>query len=101
MADVIKQRKNDLTNDEVVSAKTFMKQLANEYEDMMFLSNGISDKDNQEKARSYAKDLRTLVRECDRAASKRDFDYIIDTYPKTAADLDDFFAQMQDIPDEL
>lgn len=101
MIEVIKQRKNELTNDELVSAKTFIKQLANEYEDLMFLSNGIADSEKQAKARSSAKDLRTLLRECDRAATKRDFDYIIDTYPKTAADLDDFFAQMQDIPDEL
>jgi hypothetical protein len=79
----------------------FIKQFANEYSDFELLSKGILDKSSQEKALLAAKDFKANMRECDRALSSNDLNKVLDLYPRTAKDIEEFFSYMQDIPDEI
>ena len=78
-----------------------MKQLANEYSDMELLGKGIMDPAKAESAKSIAKNFRKQIRECDDAASEKNFAKILEIYPTTATELKDFLGLMQDVPDEI
>lgn len=68
---------------------------------MDLLSKGIQDEKKVAEAKRIAKEFRKLVRQCDDAASNKEFAKIIQIYPQTSALLNDFLALLQDVPDEI
>ena len=103
LAGNIKARQTDIegSEQETQGIKIFLKQLANEYGDMELLGQGILDKDKSTQAIAIAKTFRKQIRECDDAASVKNFAKVLEIYPTTAAELKDFIGLMQDIPDEI
>ena len=101
LGETVRLRSNEFTTEEVLGLKSFLKLLANEYSDMELLSTGIQDKTKATQAIAAAKEFRKIVRECDNAASDRDFKSIIEKYPKTVELLNTFLDSMKDVPDEL
>lgn len=101
MADTIKTRNTEIDDNEVLNIKRFLKQLANEYEDMELLGGGIQDESKATDAKRIAKEFRKQIRQCDDAASIRDFNKIVEIYPQSAALLTDFLGLLQDVPDEI
>jgi len=101
LASTIKLRANELSEQEVLGIKAFLKALANEYGDLELLSGGIQDDTRKKAAISDAKEFRKLIRQCDDAASAGDFNKINELYPVTAALLNSVLSSMQDVPDEL
>ena len=101
LAQTIGDRRSELSDQEVLGIKAFLKQLANEYGDMKLLSRGIVDTDKAEHALSIAREFRQTIRKCDDAASDRDFDKILELYPRSAQMLVDYLEALQDVPDEL
>ena len=79
----MKGRTVQMDDKEIVGTKLFLKQLANEYNDMTLLSKSILDSTKAEKAKDIAKDFRTRVRDCDDAMTNGDTSKIIDNYPST------------------
>lgn len=86
---------------EVANIKYFMKDLMNSYQDMMLLANGVTDKDKSAQAKEIAKEFRVNIRECDKAATSKDFEVINSMYPKTKQEIADFLDLLRDVPDEL
>lgn len=86
---------------ELLGVKFFLKQLANEYNDMDLVSRGILDKDKAAQAKELAKQFRVEIRECDDALSSGNVQKIIDKYPTSSKKMSDFLALLQDVPDEL
>ena len=68
---------------------------------MELLGNGIPDAKKADEARRISKDFRKAVRQCDDAASDKNFAKIIEIYPQTASLLNDYLSLLQDVPDEL
>lgn len=108
MASSFKSRSNQLDDREVINLKFFLKQLANEYYDMDLLSGSITDSSKAEQAKAIAKSFRAKMRELDDKASaastegdKTIKDSIVDAFPQTSAQLNDFLVLLQDVPDEL
>jgi hypothetical protein len=101
VADTIKTRNTEIDENEVLNIKRFLKQLANEYEDMELLGGGIQDASKATDAKRIAKEFRKQIRQCDAAASSRDFNKIVEIYPQSAALLTDFLGLLQDVPDEI
>jgi len=97
----IKLRSAEISDEETQNIKRFLKQLANEYSDMELLGNGIPDAKKADEARRISKDFRKAVRQCDDAASDKNFAKIIEIYPQTASLLNDYLSLLQDVPDEL
>lgn len=101
LANSIKSRSTEIDERETQGIKVFLKQLANEYSDMDLLGRGIMDPAKAESAKTIAKDFRKQIRECDDAASEKNFAKILEIYPTTATELKDFLGLMQDVPDEI
>lgn len=101
MSVTISERKNELSNKELLGIKGFLKQLANEYSDMELLMRGITDPQKAADAKTIAKDFRKKIRECDDAVGDGNLDKVIELYPTTAKQLTDFLLLLQDVPDEL
>lgn len=101
LAATVKSRSAEMSQQEVLGMKAFLKQLANEYRDMQLLGTGITDKDKQQQSMEVAKEFRKIIRECDDAASDNNFNKIMELYPRSAELLDSFLALLQDVPDEL
>jgi len=101
LAGSIKARSTEIDEQETQGIKIFLKQLANEYGDLELLSKGILDPTKAETAKSIAKTFRKQIRECDDAASERNFAKILEIYPATAKELSDFLGLLQDVPDEI
>lgn len=101
LANSIQSRKNEVSQSEILGIKLFLKGLANEYYDMDLLLGSISEPSKAAEAKTLAKEFRTTVRACDDAATNDNLDKIIELYPKTKAQMKDFFALLQDVPDEL
>ena len=101
LAGSIKARASEIDEKETQGIKIFLKQLANEYGDLELLSKGILDPTKAETAKSLAKTFRKQIRECDDAASDRNFAKILEIYPSTATELKDFLELLQDVPDEI
>lgn len=101
VADTVRTRKDSMDDKEKLNIKFFLKQLANEYYDMDLLSNSIGDKSKADQAKLIAKDFRVLVRSCDDAVSAGNLGKIDELYPKTSEQLNEFFALMSDVPDEI
>jgi hypothetical protein len=101
LANSIKSRTSEIDERETQGIKVFLKQLANEYSDMELLGKGIMDPAKAESAKSIAKNFRKQIRECDDAASEKNFAKILEIYPTTATELKDFLGLMQDVPDEI
>ena len=101
LANNLKSRDYKISEEEVIGTKLFLKQLANEYNDMEFLSKAITDAEKVKQAKAIAKDFRIKVRECDDAASAGNLAKVGENYPITASELDQFFDLLKDVPDEL
>lgn len=101
LASSVQVRKSEMDQKEVLGIKFFLKQLANEYYDMDLLSNTIADKEKATAAKALAKEFRSLVRECDDAASDNNLDKLLENYPKTAKQITNFLDLLSDVPDEL
>ena len=101
LAKSVQNRGDQMDEKEVLAIKLFLKQLANEYYDMDLLISGILDPTKASEAKSLAKDFRTLIRQCDNAASDGNLNKIVEVYPKTSNELKDFLALLQDVPDEI
>lgn len=101
LANSIKSRQSEIDEKEIQGIKIFLKQLANEYYDMETVSKGILDPAKAEQAKEIAKTFRKQIRECDDAASDGNVGKVVELYPTTASELKDFFALLQDVPDEI
>jgi hypothetical protein len=101
LADNLKERNYEIDGKEVSGTKMFLKQLANEYSDMDFLSRSITDSEKRTQAKEVAKHFRIKVRECDDAASNGNLAKIGENYPVTSGDLSKFFELLSDVPDEI
>ena len=101
LVDTIRPRIETVDDKEITSIKLFLKQMANEYYDMELLSNSITDKAKASEAVALAKKFRTEMRTLDDAASKGNVQALIDAYPATAKEMQDFFDLLSDVPDEL
>lgn len=101
LTDAIRPRIDTVDDKEVTSIKLFLKQLANEYYDMELLSNSIMDKTKAAEAVALAKNFRAEMRALDDAASKGNVRAVLDAYPATAKELQDFLDMLNDVPDEL
>ena len=101
LAESVKPRVAEIEEKEIQGIKIFLKQLANEYYDMELLSKGIIDSTKKESAKSIAKEFIKNIRDCDDAASNGNIAKLVETYPTTATELKDFFALLQDVPDEI
>jgi hypothetical protein len=101
LAKSVESRKDEMDQKEVLAIKLFLKQLANEYYDMDLLSSGMTDSTKAERGKALAKEFRGLIRQCDDAASDNNLGKIVELHPTTSTQLKDFFALMQDVPDEL
>jgi hypothetical protein len=101
LANSIKSRQAEIDEKEIQGIKIFLKQLANEYYDMELVGKGILDPAKAEKAKEIATVFRKQIRECDDAASAGKLERIVELYPTTAGELKDFFALLQDVPDEI
>lgn len=86
---------------ELMAIKVFLKQLANEYNDLIVLSNGIVDGEKRTQAKDLAKVFRVQIRECDDAVSAGNLGKILENYPVTAKELNTFLEFLQDVPDEI
>ncbi len=101
VADSVQKRGKEMEQNEILSVKLFLKQLANEYNDMILLSKGVTDTDNQNKAKEIAKDIKVKMKKMDDALTNNDLQVLLDNYPSTKQGLIDFFGYLQDVPDEL
>ena len=101
LAKSVESRGNQMDDKEILAIKLFLKQLANEYYDMDLLVSGVLDPKKAAEAKAIAKDFRSLIRQCDDAASDGNLKKILEVYPKTSAELKDFLALLQDVPDEI
>ena len=101
LAENMKSRTVQMDDKEIVGTKLFLKQLANEYNDMNLLSKGILDTNKAEKAKGIAKDFRTRVRDCDDAMTNGDTSKIIDNYPITNNEINEFLELLSDVPQDL
>ena len=101
VADSVKKRGSEMDNMEIQQLKIFMKQLANEYSDMEFLSRGINSEKDRDTAKSVGKSLREEAREVDKALSDGKTSILTDKYPAMKKQIADFFALLSDVPDEL
>ena len=101
LADNMKTRTVKMDDKEIVGTKLFLKQLANEYNDMNLLAKGIQDPSKSEKAKEIAKDFRVKIRECDDAVIDGDTSKIIENYPITSSEIAEFLELLSDVPDEL
>mmetsp|Transcript_7957 Transcript_7957/g.13209 ORF Transcript_7957/g.13209 Transcript_7957/m.13209 type:complete len:210 (-) Transcript_7957:991-1620(-) len=101
LSDTIKSRSNEMSEQEVLGIKSFLKSLANEYSDMDLLSTGITDKEKAQEARNTAKEFRKVIRACDDAASDNNLAKITELYPESSNLLNKYLGFLQDVPDEL
>lgn len=101
VADSVQKRGKEMEQNEILSVKLFLKTLANEYNDMILLSKGVTDADNQVKAKEIAKDIKVKMKKMDDALTNNDLQVLLDNYPSTKQGLIDFFGYLQDVPDEL
>lgn len=101
LTDAIRPRIDAIDDKEITSIKLFLKQLANEYYDMELLSKSIMDKSKATEAVALAKNFRTEMRALDDAASKGNVRAVLDAYPATAKELQDFLDMLNDVPDEI
>ena len=101
LAENMKSRTVQMDDKEIVGTKLFLKQLANEYNDMNLLARGILDSSKAEKAKEIAKDFRVKVRECDDAMTDGNTNKIIENYPITSSEIAEFLELLSDVPDEL
>ena len=101
LAENMKSRTVQMDDKEIVGTKLFLKQLANEYNDMNLLAKGILDSSKAEKAKEIAKDFRVKVRECDDAMTDGNTNKIIENYPITSSEIAEFLELLSDVPDEL
>lgn len=101
VAETVRSRGTEMDDREKLNTKFFLKQLANEYYDMELLSKGILNPERAAQAKAIAKDFRQKVRECDDALDDGNVNKILDNYPGTSAELDEFLSLLQDVPDEL
>ena len=107
LADTVKNRVASTSTDtkiddkEITGIKIFLKQLANEYYDMDLLSKGIVDSTKVARAKEIAKDFRAKIRECDDSASNGNLNKIVENYPITSGEIQEFIDLMNDVPDEL
>ena len=90
-----------MDNVEIQTLKIFMKQLANEYGDMEFLSRSISNERDRESAKQIGKDLRVVAREVDKALSDQKVEVLTEKYPSMKKLMADFLTYLNDVPDEL
>lgn len=86
---------------EITGIKIFLKQLANEYYDMDLLSKSILGSEKVSRAKEIAKDFRSKIRQCDDSASNGDLNKIVEIYPLTNSEIQEFVDLMNDVPDEL
>ena len=91
VAESAKKRGNEMDNMEIQTLKIFMKQLANEYGDMEFLSRSINSEKDKEAAKQIGKDLRVVAREVDKALSDGRVERLAEEYPK----MNYFFITIQ------
>ena len=101
LVDALRPRVAEVESKEALNIKTFLKQLANEYYDLEVLSKSISDPAKAKLAMDLAKDFRAQMRANDDAASAGNIQKIVDSYPSTAKDLQDFLDLTSDVPDEI
>jgi len=101
LAEGLRPRVAEVDSKEALNIKTFLKQLANEYYDLEILSKSISDPAKAKVAMELAKDFRAQMRANDDAATAGNIQKIVDSYPSTAKDLQDFLDLTSDIPDEI
>ena len=97
----VKKRGAEMDNMEIQTLKIFMKQLANEYGDMEFLTRSINSEKDKEAAKQIGKDLRVVAREVDKALSDGRVERLAEEYPKMKKMVSDFLAYLSDVPDEL
>lgn len=96
-----KERGSEMDNMEIQTLKIFMKQLANEYGDMEFLSRSINSEKDREAAKQIGKDLRIVAREVDKALSDGKVEVLSEKYPEMKKMVSDFLDYLSDVPDEL
>ena len=101
VAESVKKRGSEMDNTEIQTLKIFMKQLANEYGDMEFLSRSINSEKDREAAKQIGKDLRVAAREVDKALSDQKVEVLTEKYPVMKKMVADFLAYLSDVPDEL
>jgi hypothetical protein len=101
VAESVKKRGSEMDNTEIQTLKIFMKQLANEYGDMEFLSRSINSEKDREAAKQIGKDLRVAAREVDKALSDQKVVVLTEKYPVMKKMVADFLAYLSDVPDEL
>ena len=101
LSSTVKARGDEMKQDETLAIKLFLKQLANEYNDIERLSKGILDPQKSDRGIAIGKQFRKLIRECDDAVSKGDLNKIIENYPVSNKLLTEFIELLQDVPDEL
>lgn len=102
MLDSVKTRDNALDEREVLNVKFFLKQLSNEYYDMELLSKSINEPSTQKQAIEVAKSFRQKFRNLDKEIfDSNPKDLLVNADAEVTKDFTDFFALLQDVPDEL
>jgi hypothetical protein len=90
-----------MSDREVLDTKAFLRQLSNEYLDMEYLSKSIADKTKASDAINVAKEFRNTVRSAEKAMSDRNFPAVLEFYGQSNNLINQYLADLQDVPDEL
>lgn len=97
----LQARRNEVTSQELLSTKMFIKRFGNEYVSLDLLSRSIQDPAKKAEAKALTNDFRQLMRQADIALTNDNVDVVFQVYPQTQQDIEKIFALLSDVPDEL
>ena len=96
----VDSRGKEMSKDEWEGVMSFLRKLYSVGEDMKGIAKGM-DVGKKKQAEALIGEFQTIVKTADGAARGQDREAFMILYKKSAVCLDDFFALLQDVPDEI
>lgn len=98
---VVETRGNEMSKSEWEGVMAYLRQLYQVGDDMKAISKGMYDPAKKKQAETLISELQSAVKVADGVARKQDRDTFLAIQKKCAANIEDFFGLLQDVPDEL
>lgn len=100
IATSVRTRGAEVTKDEWEGVMSYLRKLYTVGDDLKAISKGM-DATKKKEADRLISEFQTSVKSADITARNKDVDGFLVLYKKSAANLDDFFGLLQDVPDEI
>eukprot|EP00814_Leptocylindrus_danicus_P017700 CAMPEP_0116033606 /NCGR_PEP_ID=MMETSP0321-20121206/19104_1 /TAXON_ID=163516 /ORGANISM="Leptocylindrus danicus var. danicus, Strain B650" /LENGTH=176 /DNA_ID=CAMNT_0003509743 /DNA_START=69 /DNA_END=599 /DNA_ORIENTATION=+ len=100
IAKSVKTRGAELSKDEWEGVMSYLRKLYTIGDDLKAISKGM-DPSKKKEAERLISEFQASVKSADITARNKDVDAFLVLYQKSAANLDDFFGLLQDVPDEI